>query len=44
MVKRSLDGEVQLDYAQSGLEWRLTYQATEALEEVRQLHRRGETG
>ncbi len=37
MVKRSLNGEVQLDYAQSGLEWRLTCQATKALEQVRQL-------
>jgi PAS domain S-box-containing protein len=37
MMKRSLNGEVQLDYAQSGLEWRLTCQATTALEQVRQL-------
>ena len=32
MMKRSLNGEVQLDYAQSGLEWRLTCQAADALE------------
>jgi len=33
MVKGSLNGEVQLDYEQSGLEWRLTCQAAEALEQ-----------
>jgi PAS domain S-box-containing protein len=32
MAKRSLDGEVELDYAQSGLAWHLTCPATNALE------------
>lgn len=32
MVKRSLRGEVQLDYALSGLEWQLGCQAADALE------------
>jgi hypothetical protein len=31
MVKRTLGGEVQLDYAPSGLAWRLTCPAGEAL-------------
>jgi two-component sensor histidine kinase len=33
MVKRSVSGEVQLNYASSGLEWRLTSPATNALEQ-----------
>ena len=32
MVKQTLGGEVQLDYAPSGLEWRLTCHAADALE------------
>jgi PAS domain S-box-containing protein len=32
MVKQALGGEVQLDYASSGLEWRLTCHAADALE------------
>jgi PAS domain S-box-containing protein len=32
MVKRTLRGEVQLDYAPSGLEWHLTCRAADALE------------
>jgi two-component sensor histidine kinase len=32
MAKQSLDGEVELDYAPSGLMWRLTCPATNALE------------
>ncbi len=32
MVKRTLGGEVQLDYAPSGLEWHLTCRAADALE------------
>jgi PAS domain S-box-containing protein len=34
MVKQTLGGEVQLDYAPSGLEWRLTCQAADALEQT----------
>jgi PAS domain S-box-containing protein len=33
MVKQTLGGEVQLDYAPSGLKWRLTCDAADALEE-----------
>jgi hypothetical protein len=32
MAARALDGEVELDYAPSGLEWRLTCPAANALE------------
>jgi len=32
MAKRAVSGEVELDYAQSGLEWRLTCPAANALE------------
>jgi PAS domain S-box-containing protein len=32
MVKRAVGGEVQLDYAPSGLQWRLTCHAADALE------------
>jgi len=32
MAKRSVSGEVQLDYAPLGLEWRLTCPAANALE------------
>ena len=31
MVKRAVGGEIQLNYAPSGLEWRLTSPATNAL-------------
>jgi two-component sensor histidine kinase len=34
MVKRALDGEVQLDYAPSGLEWHLRCAAANVLEPV----------
>jgi hypothetical protein len=32
MAKRTVDGEVQLDYAPSGLTWHLTCPAANALE------------
>jgi two-component sensor histidine kinase len=32
MAKRTVDGEVELDYAPSGLTWRLTCPAANALE------------
>jgi two-component sensor histidine kinase len=35
MVKRTLGGEVQLDYERSGLEWRLSCQAAGALEQMK---------
>jgi two-component sensor histidine kinase len=35
MAKRTADGEVELDYAPSGLGWRLTCQAANALEPMR---------
>jgi PAS domain S-box-containing protein len=34
MVKRAVGGEVQLNYAPSGLEWRLTSPATNAVEQI----------
>ncbi len=34
MVKRTFDGDVQLDYAPSGLQWHLTCPAVNALEEA----------
>ena len=35
MVKRTVGGEVELDYAASGLVWRLTCAAANALEDDR---------
>jgi two-component sensor histidine kinase len=32
MTKQTVNGEVQLNYASTGLEWRLTCQASNALE------------
>ena len=34
MVKRAVGGEVRLDYAPSGLEWRLTSPAANAVEQI----------
>jgi two-component sensor histidine kinase len=39
MAKRTVDGKVELDYAPSGLVWRLTCPAANALEQRRRLAR-----
>jgi hypothetical protein len=38
MVKRAVGGEVELDYALSGLEWHLTCPAANALEATADTH------
>jgi two-component sensor histidine kinase len=44
MAKRAVSGEVQLDYAPSGLVWRLTCPATNALERERNRQNNTELG
>jgi hypothetical protein len=42
MAKRTVDGEVELDYAPSGLTWRLTCPAANALERTNILYKNSE--
>jgi two-component sensor histidine kinase len=41
MTERNMDGAVELDYASSGLTWRLTCRAANALEPEERAARRG---